>query len=428
MLAGVLASALFLTSCGNYNSYQSKYDDYQEKLESIKAAQSADDDSTTAKTTGKTTAQTTTKTDVEVDPTKISSYEIKSIGPFINGVAEVTLMALAPNSTWRYDYFHNFVDTKGNLLLPMSYGDGQSVWNGAAKMTTQYGYVDQIVTTNGKVLVTENDANVVDIGEVSQGFYWVLTVDETLAGNIYTTTYYNTEGKKQFAFENTLPGVNNSSDNEDGTFSKYGYAMIHINGAGKIIDTKGNIVYEAKKKDGTPTMMNWLYIDKCIAYIKGNYGIWGETDLGLYEETEKTIGFDPETHSEFKSAATIEWEVSEPYNNQPRLVTLYLSSSDNVIFWAIADENGNVKMKPQRDISISLGDYFEQYTFSEGLCIAEDVSTGLYGYINENGEWVIKPQYKKAESFSEGYATVVDSNENCKVINKKGEVVLQGKS
>ena len=37
---------------------------------------------------------------------------------------------------------------------------------------------------------------------------------------------------------------------------------------------------------------------------------------------------------------------------------------------------------------------------------AED-EYGLYGYINEKGEWVIKPQYEDAEDFCGDYAILL---------------------
>lgn len=80
-----------------------------------------------------------------------------------------------------------------------------------------------------------------------------------------------------------------------------------------------------------------------------------------------------------------------------------------------------------------------QSDFSDGLaCVCVD---GKYGYIDKNGEMLIKPQYEAARGFSEGLALVFDEdkrsiinvvvdslvkgeNSSAKFINKKGETVI----
>ena len=64
--------------------------------------------------------------------------------------------------------------------------------------------------------------------------------------------------------------------------------------------------------------------------------------------------------------------------------------------------------------------------FSNGLCVyaSGTPSHYKYGYINENGDVVIKAQYKYAKTFSEGLAFVEDSKSNKLYINTKGEQVV----
>ena len=62
---------------------------------------------------------------------------------------------------------------------------------------------------------------------------------------------------------------------------------------------------------------------------------------------------------------------------------------------------------------------------SEGL-LRFQASNGKWGYINEKGEVIIKPTYKKCENFVNGYARVNNENNIFNVINKQGDVVFKG--
>ncbi|MCH5302957.1 MAG: WG repeat-containing protein [Prevotella sp.] len=77
------------------------------------------------------------------------------------------------------------------------------------------------------------------------------------------------------------------------------------------------------------------------------------------------------------------------------------------------DKNGNIVIRPQFD---------EAYDFSDGL--ARIVSNGKHGYINKNGTIVINPQYDKIDDFSEGLA-LIKQKEKCGYIDKSGNVVIK---
>lgn len=53
---------------------------------------------------------------------------------------------------------------------------------------------------------------------------------------------------------------------------------------------------------------------------------------------------------------------------------------------------------------------------------------GLYGYINNQGEYIIKPQYKFANNFSDGLAFVTTIDNIFGYINCKNDMVLTVKS
>ncbi|MGN0539214.1 MAG: WG repeat-containing protein [Candidatus Fimenecus sp.] len=67
-----------------------------------------------------------------------------------------------------------------------------------------------------------------------------------------------------------------------------------------------------------------------------------------------------------------------------------------------------------------LGDY------SEGLIAARDNTSGLWGYIDKTGEYVIEPAYYDALPFSEGLAAVKTVTGFYSFIDKTGKEVIKG--
>lgn len=83
--------------------------------------------------------------------------------------------------------------------------------------------------------------------------------------------------------------------------------------------------------------------------------------------------------------------------------------------YCVADMAGNL-------ISKTLLDYSWVGAFENGMAPARKFRDGKEGYINTNGEYVIKPQFDKAFDFSCGYASVGKKGE-WGYINEKGELV-----
>jgi WG containing repeat len=86
--------------------------------------------------------------------------------------------------------------------------------------------------------------------------------------------------------------------------------------------------------------------------------------------------------------------------------------------WGFIDNNQILKIPYQFD---SVG------YFSENLALAE--FNGLWGYINDKGTFVIKPQFKFAESFSCGLAKVSPNDPKYPTvfINKDGSIAFRSK-
>jgi len=66
-------------------------------------------------------------------------------------------------------------------------------------------------------------------------------------------------------------------------------------------------------------------------------------------------------------------------------------------------------------------------SFSEGLALVQPAGSSKYGYINQQGETVIEPQYDLSLPFSEGLATVKfikpDGHAIFRIINKSGNII-----
>jgi len=88
--------------------------------------------------------------------------------------------------------------------------------------------------------------------------------------------------------------------------------------------------------------------------------------------------------------------------------------------WGYIDENGNVAIKPQFD---------KAEDFSEGLALIK--INNKFGYVDKTGKIVIALQVEEAYSFSEGLARVATGGlpKNLKYgyINKKGETFIEPK-
>ena len=79
---------------------------------------------------------------------------------------------------------------------------------------------------------------------------------------------------------------------------------------------------------------------------------------------------------------------------------LYRSPTGTTV-WGTITLDDKMEFVPWPD-----GVIYEKYDFSEGVTVAEQQSTGKYGYVDQSGVWVIPPQFDRAEPFENGYALV----------------------
>jgi hypothetical protein len=79
--------------------------------------------------------------------------------------------------------------------------------------------------------------------------------------------------------------------------------------------------------------------------------------------------------------------------------------------WGYIDNQGKYVVNPQ---------FKSAYLFTDGIAVVES-SDGKFGYIGVDGKFIINPTYKFASNFSEGLAFVASENGFPTCINKKGE-------
>ncbi len=70
---------------------------------------------------------------------------------------------------------------------------------------------------------------------------------------------------------------------------------------------------------------------------------------------------------------------------------------------------------------------WEIENFQEGYAFFNDLNTDSYGFINTKGEIVIEPQFIRASNFSEGFASVFNTDKSCGFINENGDFVIEPK-
>ena len=104
-------------------------------------------------------------------------------------------------------------------------------------------------------------------------------------------------------------------------------------------------------------------------------------------------------------------DILNKLNCKDESISLYPASIKTVkgVLWGYINNKGDLIIKPQ---------YGEAFDFqNNGLAIVE--LNNLYGIINQSGKYVVEPKYESISQFSEGRAIAMDSK-GFKVIDEKG--------
>ena len=325
------------------------------------------------------------------------------------------------------DYFiaEKYVNTDGDILgAPQEYENQQADWfllNQQGKVLLQYsnkdvlrlrGYGDGILRLNkrdgtSQILDMEGNTQFADdyhvIDSFSEGLAMVMDYKERKSG------YINAKGEEVIpfsfysadAFSEGLAAVGVDLPKEEGRQSaetRYGY-----------IDKAGNWVVEPKYRrafafqDGLAkvedTDRNIGYIDKTgkeVIPLRYNKITDFWNGKAFAQEKSGEVFLIDRTGKKLKSIITGE----------------YMSGHGNGIISIEAEEQvapgrvEYVKLYFDENGRVSEKDAEWRMRLSEGLAPYQDEKTGKYGYVGEDGTWVIAPTFDFARDFKDGYAVV----------------------
>ena len=325
------------------------------------------------------------------------------------------------------DYFiaEKYVNTAGDILgAPQEYENQQADWfllNQQGKVLLQYsnkdvlrlrGYGDGFLRLNkrdgtSQILDMEGNTQFSDdyhvIDSFSEGLAMVMDYKERKSG------YINAKGEEVIslssysadAFSEGLAAVGVDLPKEEGRQSaetRYGY-----------IDKKGGWVIEPKYRDA-------------FAFRDG---------LAKVEDTDRNIGYIDKTGKEViplrYNKITDFWNgkaFAQEKSGEVILIDTTGKKLKSIITGKYLDDCGNgiistevseqvapgrveyVKLYFDENGRISKEDARWRMRLSEGLAPYQDEKTGKYGYVGEDGTWVIAPTFDFARDFKDGYAVV----------------------
>lgn len=328
------------------------------------------------------------------------------------------------------DYFiaKKYVNTDGDILgAPQEYENQQADWfllNQQGKVLLQYSNKDvlrlrgfgdgflRLDKRDGTNLILDMEGNTQftygyddyhDIGSFSEGLARVMNYEEGKCG------YVNTKGEEviPFSFYTAAPfseglaAVGVDLPKEEGRQSaetRYGY-----------IDKKGGWVIEPKYRNA-------------YAFQDG---------LAKVEDTDRNIGYIDKTGKEviplryreitdFRNGKAFAQEKS----GEVILIDTTGKKLKSIITGKYMREHGNgiISIEAEEQVAPGRVEYVRLYfdengrvsekdaewrmRLSEGLAPYQDEKTGKYGYVGEDGTWVIAPTFDFARDFEDGYAVV----------------------
>lgn len=99
-------------------------------------------------------------------------------------------------------------------------------------------------------------------------------------------------------------------------------------------------------------------------------------------------------------------------------------ADDNQSWYLLSADGGVEKQLPSTNVGTADNDW---YSYSEGLCPWQDETSGRWGYVDSEGQWVLPPQWAGAGSFSRGRAIVQTGNDHG-VIDAAGKLLFSVKA
>ena len=348
--------------------------------------------------TGKDEKPKETEPQIKVAEVYKKYDNLVSIGNFVNGLAPFTIHDANGNYHWSYgvgswtgDYFFGYINSSVDVVIKPKYECSPQ----EALPAFYYEYicletekVTYILDRQGNAKFQTGAGNVSEIGTISQGYFWVETYEEALSGMTYTVQYYNAKNMQVVA---TFAGMRAVPDNQS------------VDGKNSTLDSSGNARL-------VRTLKNYYSSEDILDFNIKDYD-------GSFAVTPNVWDIDFTAIESFQGASKWQYIPSVQNNDLGYLAAVRLQNSNGTLYYSVIDSEGNVLLEPQQDIAFPGW----VHVFCLNLCPAEDVESGLWGYIDPYGNWVIQPQYSSAGRFSEdGYAVI----NNKIVIDTTGKVVL----
>jgi len=415
-------------------------------------------------------------------------YNISDIGQFYDGMALITTnigygyintkgeVVIQPIFDSANDFcngiacvkkadLYGYINTSGEYIFEPQFEEA-SAFDKIARVKKN-GSV-QYINEQGTVLYAPS-GNEVAIGDIKNGSFWVETVEELISGNVHTITYYKHNGTKASIANASHTNYKymyfstSKAGHEITSLNEYGYAVIQrgTNDRSLIkVENEVEIVIERLYREISNNHRDNYFSDLdtqksyYIDFLTGEKTevqldfldtIWRNLGNNYYFVDTKRPEYDYELVLLYKDEIVLTFsEIEEFANATPIGVSrcefggknyfaVVLESQSKVKFTALIDENGKVLISPTKEyVFVSEKDEYQYgynkiYTMTpivDGIFRAKSATSGLYGYVDLEGNWVIEPKYTSAcDFYGKGDDAVAVVNGNT-IINKKGETVF----
>ena len=308
----------------------------------------------------------------------------------------------------KLDGKYGYTDCQGNMIIAAQFDDAHSFENGVAA-----------VETNGKWGLIDAEGTFIHTPDCDMIGY--LSQDDNRQYNVRPACkdkkYALMDEKGEWIFEPKYESCSGVWD---------GYALVQSNGKYGYIDCDGNMAIDPQFDDADVFRNGLAAVAVGTKYgfidTNGNYVINPQFDKPEYFSL---FSFDSKNNlaaSKNKKAGLVNaaGTVIIPFEYD---YVVNINSEDEIIgYTAINNFKSTFFDVNGKQISNDYFDYASPFYLGDGLYVIK--KDDKYGYMDMNGEIVIKPQYEFASRFENGMACVELNNEyGC--IDKQGNTVIE---
>ena len=275
------------------------------------------------------------------------------------------------------------IDWKGETVLPFVYNSVEPFYEGLAKVT---GEVDGKIyngfaNTKGEIVIP---LQYKDAEPFSEGLAAVCLKNESYWENVNGNVEYIRNIQWGYIDQTGKLVIEGDFIGADPFYE--GLAKVRTEEGTGYIDKKGNIVIPCQYRWGG-------YFRNGVTYVTDD-----ENNTWLIDKTGEKL----KLIAEGKYVLYVndrERETDAVKNGILQMEQIIdLPDGDHTHVFTYFDETGEISYEAMRI----------RKNLSEGLSPYHHNDLKKYGYVNENGEWIIAPAFDKAESFEDGYAIVAN--------------------